>query len=69
MQVLQVLKEVFRNILLFGKDNDKDIIINQIKDCYDNNLYNESDVRYIVNATSKERELTNYIEEKDYNHF
>lgn len=69
MQVLQALKEAFRNILLFGKVNEKDIIINQIKDCYDNNLYNDSDIIYITKGTPKEKEMTLYLEEKDYDYF
>lgn len=66
IQVLQALKEVFRNILLFGKDKEKDIIITQIKDCYDNNFYNDSDISYMVKGTSKEKEMTLYLDEKDY---
>lgn len=54
---------------MFGKDKEKDIVISQIKDCYNNNLYNESDINDIVKDTSKEIELTNYIEEKDYDYF
>lgn len=69
MQVLQALREVFRNILLFGKDKEKDIVINQIKDCYDNDLYNESDISYMAKGTSKEKEITLYLEEKDYDYF
>ena len=69
IQVLQALKEIFRNILLFGKDKEKDIIVNQIKDCYDNNLYNESDISYMVKGTSKEKEIFLYLEEKDYDYF
>ena len=69
IQVLQALKEIFRNILLFGKDKEKDIIINQIKDCYDNNLYNESDISYMTKGTSKEKEMSLYLEEKDYEIF
>lgn len=69
MQVLQALREVFRNILLFGKDKEKDIVINQIKDCYNNDLYNELDVLYITKDTSKEKEMTLYLEEKDYDYF
>ena len=41
----------------------------QIKDCYDNNLYNDSDISYITKDTSKEKEMTLYIEEKDYEIF
>ena len=69
MQVLQALKEVFRNILLFGKDKEKDLISEQLKECYDNHLYSENDINGIVKDTPKEKELTNYIEEKDYDYF
>ncbi len=69
IQLLQTLKDIFRNILLFGKDREKDIVINQIKDCYDNNLYNEKDISYITNGTSKEKEMNLYLEEKDYEIF
>lgn len=69
IQLLQTLKDIFRNILLSGKDNEKDIVLNQIKDCYDNNLYNEQDVSYIVKGTSKEKEMNLYFEEKDYDYF
>lgn len=69
IQLLQALKVIFRNILLFGKDKEKDIVITQIKDCYDNNLYNDSDIIYITKDTSKEKEMTLYLEEKDCDYF
>ena len=69
VQVLQALKEVFRNILLFGKDKEKDLVSEQLKECYDNHLYSENDISDIVKDTSKEIELTNYTEEKDYDYF
>ncbi len=69
IQFLQALKDIFRNILLFGKDKEKDIVITQIKDCYDNNLYNDSDITYITKDTSKEKEMIQYLEEKDYDIF
>ena len=59
-------KGIFRNILLFGNDKEKDIVITQIKDYYDNNLYNDSDISYIIKDTSKEKEMSLYLEEKDY---
>lgn len=43
--------------------------INEIKDCYDNHLYSESYINDIVKDTSKEIELINYIEEKNYDYF
>ncbi len=69
IQLLQALKDIFRNILLFGKDTEKDIVLNQIKDCYNNNLYNDSDISYITKNTSKEKEMIQYLEEKDYDIF
>lgn len=66
IQLLQSLKDVFRNILLFGKDKEKDIVVSQIKDCYENNLYNDSDISYITKDTPKEKEMNLYLEEKDY---
>lgn len=66
IQILQALKDIFRNVLLFGKDKEKDIVISQIKDCYDNNLYNDSNISYITKDTPKEKEMTLYVEEKDY---
>lgn len=69
IQILQALKDIFRNVLLFGKDKEKDIVISQIKDCYDNNLYNDSDITYITKDTSKEKEMDLYLEEKDYDYF
>ncbi len=69
IQFLQALKDIFRNILLFGKDKEKNIVITQIKNCYDNNLYNDSDIAYITKDTSKEKEMIQYLEEKDYDIF
>ncbi len=69
IQLLQALKEVFRNILLFGKDKEKDLVSEQLKEYYNNRLYSESDINDIVKDTTKEIELTNYIEEKDYDYF
>ena len=69
IQLLQKLKDIFRSILLFGKDIEKEIVITQIKDCYDNNLYNDSDISYITKDTSKEKEMVQYLEEKEYEIF
>ena len=60
IQLLQALKSIFRNILLCVKDKEKDIVITQIKD------YNDSDISYIIKDTSKEKEMSLYLEEKDY---
>ena len=67
--LLQLLKDIFKKILSIGTDKEKDLVSEQIKECYDNNLYSESDIDDIVKDTSKEIELINYIEEKDYDYF
>lgn len=67
--LLQSLKQVLKKILSIGNDKEKELITEQLKDCYDKNLYSESDINDIVKDTSSEKELTNYIEEKDYDYF
>ena len=66
INLLQALKDIFRNTLLFGKDKEKDLVISQVKDCYNKNLYNDKDIHYITKDTSKEKEMDLYLEEKDY---
>lgn len=67
--LLQLLKGIFKKILSIGTDKEKDLVSNQLKECYGNHLYSESDINDIVKDTSKEIELTNYTEEKDYDYF
>ncbi len=67
--MLQLLKGIFKKILSIGTDKEKDLVSKQLKECYDNHLYSETDINDIVKDTSKEKELTNYIEEKDYDYF
>ena len=62
--LLQLLKGIFKKILSIGNEKEKDLISEQLKECYDNHLYSESDINDIVKDTPKEIELTNYIEEK-----
>lgn len=67
--LLQLLKGIFKKILSIGTDKEKDLVSEQLKDCYDNHLYSENDISDIAKDTSKEIELTNYTEEKDYDYF
>lgn len=67
--LLQLLKGIFKKLLSIGTDKEKDLVSGQLKKCYDNHLYSETDINDIVKDTSKEIELTNYIEEKDYDYF
>lgn len=67
--MLQLLKGLFKKLLSIGTDKEKDLVSEQLKECYDNHLYSETDINDIVKDTSKEKELTNYIKEKDYDYF
>lgn len=72
-QILQLLKQFFRDILLSKNEDNKIEIIKVIKDCYDNDLYNYTDLRDISSNTDYEEEidkLINSIEvQKDYDIF
>lgn len=67
--LLQLLKGIFKKVLSIGTDKEKDLVSEQLKECYDNHLYSETDINDIVKNTSKEIELTNYTEGKDYDYF
>lgn len=67
--LLQLLKSIFKKILFIGTEKEKDLVSEQLKNCYDNYLYSENDISDIVKDTLKEKELTNYTEEKDYDYF
>ena len=68
-----MLKDFFRQILLSKDKYNKKKIVNILKDCYDNNLYNSSDLLEISKDTDLEIEVNNYINkdssEKDYDIF
>lgn len=68
-----MLKDFFRQILLSKDKINKKKIVNILKDCYDNNLYNSSDLLEISKDTDLEIEVNNYINkdssEKDYDIF
>ncbi len=67
--MLQLLKGIFRKILSIGTDKEKGLVSEQLKECYDNHLYSESNINDVVKNTLKEIELINYTGEKDYNYF
>lgn len=67
--LFQLLKGIFKKILSIGTDKEKDLVSEQLKECYNKNLYSENDINDIIKDTSKEIELTNYIEEKAYDYF
>ena len=72
-QLLEMFKDFFRQIFLSKDEFNKKKIVNILKDCYDNNLYNSSDLLEISKNTNLEIEVNNYINkvsfEKDYDIF
>lgn len=60
--LLERLKKVFRKLLLFRDKESKDIVSNQVKDLYDNDRYETSDVYFISHGTDKEDELFEYAD-------
>ena len=72
-QLLEMLKDFFRQILLSKDEFKKKKTVNVLKDCYDNNLYNSSDLLEISKDIYLEIEINNYINkdsfEKDYDIF
>lgn len=59
--ILDIVKEFFKKMLHMGNDKTKDDTANEVKEYYDNDYFNKSDVKYIAKNTTKEYELYNYI--------
>lgn len=71
--ILEMLKDIFRRILLSKNESDKNKTINILKDCYEKNLYNSYDLIDISKNTDKEIEVNDFIKEetleKEYDYF
>ena len=71
--LLLMLKEFFREILLSNDKKTKEKTIDILKDCYDNNLYNSSDLKEISKDTDSKIEINDFINkeslEKNYDIF
>ena len=71
--LLLILKEFFREILLTNDKNKKEKTINILKEYYDNDLYNSTDLKEISKDTDSEKEVNIFINkeslEKDYDIF
>ncbi len=59
--ILDIVKEFFKKMLHIGNDKTKDDTANEVKEYYDNDYFNKSDVKYIAKNTTKEDELYNHI--------
>lgn len=62
--ILEILKDFFRRILLSKNEVDKKKTINILKDCYDKDLYNSYDLIDISKDTDKEIEVNDLIKEE-----
>lgn len=60
-KLLQQLKEFFKRLLHIGTEKDKDKVVNEVTNYYDDNYYNDMDVCYIAKDTTKEKELLQHI--------
>lgn len=71
--LLLILKEFFREILLSNDKKKKEKTIDILKECYDNDLYNSTDLKEISKDTDSETEVNIFINkeslEKDYDIF
>lgn len=71
--LLLMLKEFFREILLFNDKKKKEKTIDILKECYDNNLYNSTDLKEISKDTNNDIDINNLLNneefEKDYDIF
>lgn len=73
VKILEILKEVFRRILLSKNENDKNKTVNILKECYEKDLYNSYDLIDISKNTDKEIDVNDFIKEdileKEYDCF
>lgn len=53
--IVQLLKGIFKKILSIGTDKEKDLVSEQLKECYDNHLYSEFDINNIIKDTTREK--------------
>ena len=71
--MLLILKEFFREILLTNDKNKKGKTIDILKEYYDNDLYNSTDLKEISKDIDSETEVNIFINkeslEKDYDIF
>ena len=64
--ILQTLKKFFHRLLKIGTEKDKDDVVSEIKEYYNQELYDNFDLREIANNTSKEQEINDYLYTKNY---
>ena len=70
-EIFQKLKSFFRELLLSKNNNQKEEIIDILKDCYDNKIYDSIDIKDITKDTNIQIIHDNQTKslEKDYDIF
>lgn len=72
-QILEMLKDFFRRILLSRNEVNKEKTINILKECYEKDFYKASDLIDVSKDTDKEMEVNDFIKEetleKEYDYF
>ena len=64
--ILETIKKFFRKILQFGNESAKDETTTEIKDYYDNEDFDMTDVVKISRGTAKQDELFDYVDTPSY---
>ncbi len=64
--VLKNLKKLFRKILHIGSKDDKDLVVDEVSYCYDNDLYNKNDLIDIGKDTEREEEIFDIAKIKNH---
>lgn len=71
--LLEMLKDFFRRILLSKNEVDKNKTVNILKECYEKDFYNPSDLIDVSKDTDKEADINKLIKEeileKEYDYF
>lgn len=62
---LDLLKKVFRRLLMIGNDRDKELVSEESKYIYSQDFFNKKDMVDISKGTDSQKEIFNYIEYKD----
>lgn len=60
-ELLQQLKKLFKRLLYIGTEKDRNKVVTEVTNYYDENYYNDMDVCDIAKNTTKEKELLQHI--------
>ena len=64
--ILQTLKKFFHRLFKIETEKDKNEVISEIKEYYKQGLYDNFDLYDVADNTSKEEEINDYLNTKNY---